>query len=129
MFTSFMSLFGYDTEVGEFTIHSRIRRALLLLVPAALASSRPLGAQRNVPPLNEEPEVVRLPNGKKQQDEILKSEYEKNVKDAQELVSIARSFEEDLERDDRFVLSLSSLKKLDDIEKLTKRIRGRLKRY
>jgi cell division septation protein DedD len=51
------------------------------------------------------------------------------VRDAQELVSIAKSFEEDLEKDDRFVLSLSSLKKLDDIEKLTKRIRGRLKKF
>jgi hypothetical protein len=72
---------------------------------------------------------VRLPNGKKQSDEILKAEYEKNVKDAQELTNIARSFEEDLEKDDRYVLSLSSLKKLDDIEKLTKRIRSRMKRY
>ncbi len=49
---------------------------------------------------------VRLPNGKKQQDEILKADYEQNVKDAQELSNLARSFEEDLEKDDRFVLSL-----------------------
>ena len=70
-----------------------------------------------------------LPNGKKQSDEILKAEYEKNVKDAQELVDTARAFEEDLEKDDRYVLSLSSLKKLDDIERLTKRIRSRMKRY
>jgi hypothetical protein len=115
--------------VGDFTIQSRIRRTLLLLVPAALASSRLLPAQKAPPPLTEEPDDVRLPNGKKQQDEILKAEYEKNVKDAQELVGIAKAFEEDLEKDDRFVLSLSSLKKLDDMEKLTKRIRGRMKRY
>jgi hypothetical protein len=106
---------------------------VLLLVPAALAA-RLLPAQSNstrsnLPPAADDSEPLRLPNGKKQQDEILKSEYEKNVKDAQELVMIARAFEEDLEKDDRFVLSLSSLKKLDDIEKLTKRIRGRLKRY
>ena len=48
---------------------------------------------------------------------------------AQELANIARTFEEDLEKDERFVLSLSSLKKLDDMEKLTKRIRSRMKRY
>ena len=75
------------------------------------------------------PTAIRLPNGKKQSDEILKAEYEKNLKDAQELVSTAKAFEEDLEKDDRYVLSLSSLKKLDDIEKLTRRIRGRMKRY
>ena len=110
-------------------MHSSVRRTLLLLVPAAFAARLP--AQTNPPPAppGDQPEDVRLPNGKKQQDEILKAEYEKNVKDAQELVNIAKAFEEDLEKDDRFVLSVSSLKKLDDIEKLTKRIRSRMKRY
>lgn len=92
--------------------------------------ARLLPAQKIQPPApGEAPEDIRLPNGKRQQDEILKAEYEQNVKDAQELANLARSFEEDLEKDDRFVLSLSSLKKLDDMEKLTKRIRGRMKRY
>ncbi len=86
-------------------------------------------AQKPPSPAPGDPEDVRLPNGKKQQDEILKAEYEQNVKDAQELVTTARSFEEDLEKDDRYVLSVSSLKKLDEMEKLTRRIRGRMKRY
>jgi hypothetical protein len=68
-------------------------------------------------------------SGKKQQDEILKADYESNLKDARSLMDLARSFEEDLEKEDRFILSLSSLKKLDEIDKLTKRIRGRLKHY
>ncbi len=117
----------YDTEMGDLTIHSRVRRALLLLVPAALGP-RLLPAQKTYPNPGDPPEDVRLPNGKRQQDEILKQEYEQNVKDAQELLNLARSFEEDLEKDDRFVLSVSSLKKLDDMEKLTKRIRSRMKR-
>jgi hypothetical protein len=110
--------------------HFRARRALLALAPAAVVA-RLLPAQNTQQPStnDQQPEEVRLPNGKKQQDEILKAEYEQNLKDAQDLVNLARSFEEDLEKDDRFVLSLSSLKKLDDMEKLTKRIRGRLKRY
>lgn len=87
----------YDTEVGDLTVQSRLRRALLLLVPAALCA-RLLSAQKTLPPLSETPEDVRLPNGKRQQDEILKAEYEQNVKDAQELLNIARSFEEDLEK-------------------------------
>ena len=87
-------------------------------------------AQRKSPVTpDDEPEDVRLPNGKKQSDEILKRDYEQNVKDAQDLVVIAKSFDEDLEKSDRFVFSLSSLKKLDDIEKLTKRIRGRMKKF
>lgn len=114
--------------MGVLTIHSRIRRALLLLLPAALGSSWLLRAQKPTPPITEEPEDVRLPNGKKQQDEILKADYEQNLKDARELVNISKAFEQDLEKNDRFVLSLSSLKKLDDMEKLAKRIRGRMKR-
>jgi hypothetical protein len=74
------------------------------------------------------PRDVRLPNGKLQRDEILKAEYAQNLKDARELSELARTFELDLEKSDRFVLSLSLLKRLDEMEKLTKRIRGRMKR-
>jgi cell division septation protein DedD len=113
--------------VGDL-IHSRVRRTLLLLVPGALFAQKSQ-LQPPVVQVPADPDDVRLPNGKKQKDEILKAEYEQNVKDAQDLAVIARAFEEDLEKDDRWVLSLSSLKKLDDIEKLTKRIRSRMKRY
>jgi len=120
--------------MGDLTILSRSRRALILIGPAALAAPL-LRAQvnRNGPDLasgdpypNEEPALVRLPNGKNQQDEILKADYAKNVKDARDLLLLTRTFEEDLEKDKAFVFSLSSLKKLDDMERLTKRIRGRM---
>jgi hypothetical protein len=105
-------------------------------MPAALTAPL-LPAQRpprdpsvdpDTPNATPNPEDIRLPNGKKQLDEILKADYEKNLSDARELTGLARSFEEDLEKNEAFVLSLSSLKKLDDVEKLTKRIRARLKR-
>jgi hypothetical protein len=124
----------------DLTIRSRVRRALILSGPAALATSllraqsnaqpKPVGIDPSIiPDPDEKPGNVRLPNGKNQQDEILKADYEKNVKDARDLLSLARSFEVDLEKDEAFVFSLSSLKKLDDMEKLTKRIRGRMTRY
>jgi hypothetical protein len=71
---------------------------------------------------------VRLPNGKLQTDEILKDDYAKNLKDARDLTGLARGLEEDLEKNEAFVFSLASLKKLDDMERLTKRIRARMKR-
>lgn len=120
---------GYHSELEHSERLSRLRRALLLLGPAAL-----LRAQTRPAPPNDgsDPDSPlddgRLPNGKNQQDEILKADYQNNLKDSRALIDLARSFEEDLEKDDRFVLSLASLKKLDDIEKLTRRIRGRLKR-
>jgi len=63
-----------------------------------------------------------------QRDEILKADYDQNLKDARDLMDLAKSFELDLEKSDRFVLSLPLLKKLDEMEKITKRIRGRMRR-
>lgn len=94
-------------------------------VKAAPAEQSQTGLQEVIP--NTRPEELRLPNGKKQSEEILKAEHLKNLSDAKELSGMTRSLQEELEREDRFVLSISTLKKLDDIEKLTKRIRARLK--
>lgn len=78
---------------------------------------------------DDKPKDVRLPNGKNQTDEILKDDYAKNLKDARDLTGLARGLEEDLEKNEAFVFSLATLKKLDDMERLTKRIRSRMKRF
>jgi hypothetical protein len=70
---------------------------------------------------------VRLPSGKLQKDEILKAEHEANLKDVNRLVEASQELQEEIEKNDRFVLSLSSLKKADEIEKLIKQIRTRLR--
>lgn len=66
------------------------------------------------------------PNGKSQQDEILKSDHERDLKDATQLVELAGQLKQELEKNDRRVLSMSSLKKTEEIEKLAKRIHSRL---
>jgi hypothetical protein len=63
-----------------------------------------------------------------QRDEILKAEHEQNLKDAAQLADLAEQLKLDLEKNDRFVLSLATLKKTDEIEKLVKKIRSRLRR-
>ena len=73
------------------------------------------------------PEDAKLPNGKLQRDEILKSEREQNIKDAAALLQLAEGLKSDLDKGDRFVLSMDTLKKTDDIEKLAKKIRTRLR--
>lgn len=73
-------------------------------------------------------EDVRLPNGKSQKDEILKAEYEQNIKDAAQLTDLAQQLQQDLEKNGYSVVSMSTLKKTDDIEKLLKKIRSRLRR-
>ncbi len=70
---------------------------------------------------------MRLPNGKMQRDEILKADFQKSLEDARELSKLADELKTDLEKNDRYVLSIASLKKTEEIEKLAKRIRDRLK--
>ena len=71
----------------------------------------------------------RLPNGKSQKEEILKADHEKSLEDAGKLMQLTEDLKIELEKNDRHVLAVSTLKKSDEIEKLTKRIRSRLRRY
>src|ERR1039457_412343 len=74
-----------------------------------------------------EEEDVILPNGKSQKEEILKAEHRQNLKDAADLVELAEQLKIELEKNDRYILSMATLKKTDDIEKLAKRISARLR--
>ena len=76
-----------------------------------------------------DPSDIRLPSGKSQKEEILKADHEKSLEDAAKLMQLSEDLKIELEKNDRHVLSVSMLKKLDEIEKLSKRIRSRLKRY
>ena len=113
----------------------KLRRCALVLSIAAIASLGPgrgagsaqglgRGASREA---DEQADGVRLPNGKLQRDEILKADYEQNLKDAARLVEMAEELKVDLEKNDRFVLSISTVKKTDDIEKLVRKIRSRMR--
>jgi hypothetical protein len=101
---------------------------LVAAVWVLLAASMPAQIER-VPDAAKTPAPTRLPNGKLQQDEILREDHEKSVKDAAQLIELSESLKQDLEKDDTHVLSISSLKKTEEIEKIAKRIRTRLKRF
>jgi len=102
---------------------------IVLLLSLALAST----AQQHAPPESplppETPEDLRLPNGKLQREEILKADYQKTLEDARALSKLADELKADLEKSDYNVLALGTLKKTDDIDRLAKRIRDRLKRF
>ena len=89
---------------------------------AALA--RPMGAK---PAPQQEAPDTKLPNGKSQRDEILKLEHTENIRDAAQLLELAQDLKADIEKNDTFVLSMGTIKKTDDIEKLAKKIRSRLR--
>ena len=103
----------------------------LLIPPVAILISLALFAQKASDrlPEPEKSSDVRLPNGKLQQEEIMKADHERSVKDAAQLIELAEALKKDLEKDDTHVLSIASLKKTEEIEKIAKRIRSRLKRF
>ena len=73
-------------------------------------------------------EDVLLPNGKSQKEEILKAEHKENLADARRLVEVARGLQAEFEKRDARVLSVNAIRNTEEIEKLAKRIRGRLRR-
>ena len=73
--------------------------------------------------------LVRAHSFRSRSEAILKEDHEHNLKDAAALIELAQSVQADLEKEGRDVLSLQTLKKLDEIDKLTKRIRSRMRRY
>jgi hypothetical protein len=102
------------------------RASVMLLVLTALSAQLPPDAS-NAPRREEAP--ARLPNGKLQSEEILKDDYKKNLKDAQDLIDLAESLKMGLEKGEKHVLSLGDLKKTEEIEKLARRIRSRMRKY
>lgn len=111
----------------------RTRRATfaLLLESAAIVA----GAQD---PLEQDPhhlplpnphehEDERLPNGKSQRDAIAESEHKQALKDAQNLVDLANEIKADVEKAGNYVVPLATVKKTEDVEKLAKKLRARLK--
>ncbi len=101
---------------------------ILLIFAALLAlQAQPPSEERTIPEVP--PEDVRLPNGKLQRQEILKLDYQKSLDDARALSKLADELKVDLEKNDYNVLSLATLKKVDEIDKLARHIHDRLKRY
>jgi hypothetical protein len=98
----------------------------MIFLVFALVFAVAMSAQR---PGVDEPLDTKLPSGKSQREEILKADHEKSLKDVAELVKLSEELQIELEKNDRHVLSVASLKKVDEIEKIAKRIKSRLKRF
>lgn len=97
--------------------------AASMMVLAWMALAQPPGR----PPVTDPQSDVTLPNGKSQRAEILKAEREQNIKDAAQLVDITKELQQEIEKNEAYVVSLTAIKKTDEIEKIAKRIRARLR--
>jgi hypothetical protein len=63
------------------------------------------------------------------QEAMLKDDHKKSLEDAAELYKLAEELKIEMEKNDHNVLSMSAMKKTEEIEKLAKRIRGRMRRF
>ncbi len=106
------------------TSFTRCARILALAVFAAVLSAQAPAEGPEVP----EPET-RLPGMKSQREELLKLDHKKNLEDAARLLELAQSLKAELDKSDRNVLPVSSLRKAEQIEKLARSIRGRLRKF
>jgi len=109
------------------------RAAIVLILLAIVIPSS--GQQPSYPPQMQtipddgKAADVRLPNGKRQIDEILKSDREKSIQDVKQLIETAQAIQKDLEqKDSQQVLNVNDIHRTEEIEKLAKRIRSRIRR-
>jgi hypothetical protein len=109
----------------------RTRRAVIFCVGASALLAAQDQSQPPPPPhglpIPNPNEDDRLPNGKSRRDEIAKQEHEQALKDTDELIAVAQQLKDELQKAGTYVVPLSSVKKTEEIEKLARRIRGRLK--
>lgn len=60
---------------------------------------------------------------------MLKADRAKSIEDAGQMVKLSEELRDELEKNDQSVLSVTALRKAEELEKLAKRIRGRLRRF
>ena len=87
------------------------------------------GAQQQPPVPAEEESEKPFPPTPKQLEDILKADYQKNLKDLEQMATLVAEVQSDVRKHAHHVVSLQSVKDLEQIEKLSKTIRGRMKRY
>ena len=102
-------------------------QTLVSLVLAAGMMAQEVPKPRPITPRLDE--QIQIPDSTAQRDEIMKADYEKTLVDSRELAKLAGELKTDLEKGDRFRVSLATVKKTEEIEKLAKRIRGRVKHF
>ena len=97
-------------------------------LPLALTALGAVAAQPPSPP-PEEKQDEKMPDGRLKSELLLKADHESNLKDLDEINRLTDAIRKDLEKNDRHVLSMVSLKNLEEIEKLAKRIHSRMRRF
>lgn len=103
-----------------------LRRTLFSAVFGALLLAQHLPPEQQNP---DTPAILRTPDGRNRTEMILKADHEASLRDIETMRKLVEEIKIDMEKNDRHILSVATLKKIDEIEKLAKKIRSRMKRF
>ena len=82
-------------------------------------------AAQQIPQAEKEEKPKRMPDGTLQSEAILKDEQKKMLVDSAKLIALSKEIDDELRKNDHHVLSVGMLKKLEEVEKLARKMRGR----
>lgn len=71
----------------------------------------------------------RLPDGRLQSEVLLKQAHKDNLEDLDQMKKLLEAVRDDLDKNEGHALSLKSLRGLEELEKLSRRVRGRIKKF
>ena len=78
-------------------------------------------------PQQEEPK--RMPDGRLQSEVILKADHEKNLEELERMAELLKQVEDSLEARPALKSDSENVKRLEEVEKLAKRVRNRMLRF
>jgi hypothetical protein len=108
---------------------SLFRIVISCLALLATLTALPVQSRQKQNPLQEQETLPSPQIAAKQKQDLLKSNFEKMKRDADELASLAKSLQEDLDKSNQNLLSLKIVNKAEKIEKLAKKIKEVAKGY
>lgn len=79
-----------------------------------------------IPPQTTPAEKDRLPNGKSRANAIAEDEHKHAMEEADQLVKMAQDLQKQLHEAGKYVVPMQAVKDTHEIEKLARKIRGRL---
>ncbi len=98
-----------------------------MLAGLLFASAGAGGAAQQDPTEPKDP--GRLPDGRMRSEALLKADFEDNQKDIAKMKKLLEGVEDEMKKYDRHVLSIKSIKDREEVEKISRRVRGRMSRF